>query len=47
MASTNFYMDSEESYHSESKFYYPDKMENDKNIVLQHKKIKKKCLKSL
>ena len=37
MASTNFDMDSDESYHSESEFYYPDEMENDKeNIGLQH-----------
>ena len=37
MASTNF--DSDESYHSESEFYYPEEMENynDKeNIGLQH-----------
>ena len=39
MASTNFDMDSDESYHSESEFYYPEEMENynDKeNIGLQH-----------
>ena len=28
MASTNFDMDSDESYHSESEFYYPEEMEN-------------------
>ena len=32
MASTNFDMDSDESYHSESEFYYPDEV----NIGLQH-----------
>ena len=39
MTSTNFDMDSDESYHSESEFYYPEEMENynDKeNIGLQH-----------
>ena len=39
MASTNFDMDSDESYHNESEFYYPEEMENynDKeNIGLQH-----------
>ncbi len=37
MASTNFEIDSDESYHSESEFYYPDEMENDKeNIGSQH-----------
>lgn len=39
MASTNFDIDSDESYHSESEFYYPDEMENynDKeNIGSQH-----------
>ena len=39
MASNNFDIDSDESYHSESQFYYPDEMENynDKeNIGSQH-----------
>ena len=39
MASTNFDMDADESYHSESEFYYPEEIENynDKeNIGLQH-----------
>ena len=39
MASTNFDIDSDESYHSGSQFYYPDEMENynDKeNIGSQH-----------
>ena len=41
MASTNFDMDSDGSYHSKSEFYYPEEMENynDKeNIGLQHEK---------
>ena len=39
MASTNFDIDSIESYHSGSEFYYPDEMENDndkENIGSQH-----------
>ena len=39
MATTNFEMDSDENYHNESEFYYPEDMENyshKENIGLQH-----------
>ena len=35
MASTNFDMDSDESYHSESEFYHPDEMEKLQRLIVR------------